>query len=225
MKSHGGPLNAMIVSVILVMFLVWALFGGSSCAERDFNNPVDPNVLGVADVLTITSGPSGSPNPVASGGQVNCTVTAADTKGHSLSYSWSVSGGNVSSVKERNSTWTSPENNTSGVVNYSISVRVACTGGLSKSVSYQQSVNPTFSVRHASAYPGGILVSVNGVWREIAHGATMRISVAGNTTLDIYETIGSASPTWDTGYLVSPGHAYKVVDASTNQWDLTLLTE
>ncbi|MGI5817290.1 MAG: leucine-rich repeat domain-containing protein, partial [Armatimonadota bacterium] len=43
---------------------------------------------GPAHEVTITEGPAGDPNPVASGGEVLCSVTAVDSLGHDLKYAW-----------------------------------------------------------------------------------------------------------------------------------------
>jgi len=49
----------------------------------------------------ITAGPTGTPNPVASGMTVQCSVTVPDTLGHTVSYGWTVTGGTFSNPNLR----------------------------------------------------------------------------------------------------------------------------
>ena len=44
--------------------------------------------VGPPDFITITAGPTGAPNPVASEAEVAVSVTATDSIGHALSYYW-----------------------------------------------------------------------------------------------------------------------------------------
>src|SRR5438552_18367407 len=48
-------------------------------------------------VLMITTGPSGTPNPVASGGVVNVSVTPVDSLGRALGYGWTALCGGLGS--------------------------------------------------------------------------------------------------------------------------------
>ena len=49
------------------------------------------SVDSVPHTLAITTGPSGAPNPVASGDTANLFVAASDSLGHSMNYAWSAS--------------------------------------------------------------------------------------------------------------------------------------
>jgi len=71
---------------------------------------------GQPHLVTITVGPSGDPNPVISAGQVQCTVTAQDSLGHTLSYQWSAEAGTFDDSTKQNPIWTAPENTTDSVV-------------------------------------------------------------------------------------------------------------
>ena len=69
------------------------------------------------DAVTITAGPSGTPNPVVSGGGVSLSVSAADVYSHTLSYAWTAtcpglsSNGSFSpSATSQSPTWTAPAN-------------------------------------------------------------------------------------------------------------------
>ncbi|MDP2895864.1 MAG: N-acetylmuramoyl-L-alanine amidase [bacterium] len=103
--------------------------------------PVNATHIVYSDTVQITSGPSGSPNPVPSGGKVNCTVTGTDSLGHTLSYQWSCPAGSFENANSRTPIWTAPPNNTGSTQYYTISVTVSCTGGKSAPGSYQQGVS------------------------------------------------------------------------------------
>ena len=97
--------------------------------------------------LTIISGPSGTPNPVASGGTATLSVTAVDSQGHSLGYGWTAlcpvalgSNGSFSNPNVQNPTWTAPINTTGSQQNCTIGMTVSDGQGLSQLGSYSQGV-------------------------------------------------------------------------------------
>lgn len=108
---------------------------------------ITQTVNALAHTLTINSGPTSSADPVASGGTANLSVTATDSYGHSLSYSWSASCPTLPSngtfgPNSASTTWTAPANTTPSVQSCTISVNVtADAGGLSQTPSYSQEVN------------------------------------------------------------------------------------
>ena len=115
-------------------------------------SPDNPN----NDVIIISSGPSGNPNPVASSGQVNCTVSATDSRGDNLSYSWSsTSGGTFNNSNVQNPVWTAPANNTGQEQSYTLSVTVTCSNGKTATSSYQQRVSPSSDVVTITSSPSG----------------------------------------------------------------------
>ena len=97
--------------------------------------------------VTTTSGPSGTPNPVVSAGDVQCQVEAQCNRGHGLTYEWNAqdNGGNPAGAfddaSKRNPIWTAPANDTTEVAQYTLSVTIACTEGASAYGSYTQRVN------------------------------------------------------------------------------------
>jgi hypothetical protein len=99
------------------------------------------------DSVTITAGPSGSPNPVGSGQTASLTVTASDTLSHTLSYSWTAScptlagNGAFNSTTSRTPTWTAPTNATGSTQNCTIGVTASDGYGHSASGSYTQQVS------------------------------------------------------------------------------------
>ena len=86
-------------------------------------------MLTIVDSVTITGGPSGSPDPVVSGGTITCSVSAEDTLGHSMGYQWSASGGSFSNTIAQNPTWYAPTNTSGATQTYTVSVTASCTGG------------------------------------------------------------------------------------------------
>mgnify|MGYP001245912918 CR=1 FL=1 len=98
------------------------------------------------DVVTITTPPAGNPNPVASGGNAQCSVTAQDSLGHTLSYEWSASGGSFNNRYLRNPVWHAPTNTSGSTQSYQIGVVVRCSAGQSATRSYTQQVTSTTNV-------------------------------------------------------------------------------
>lgn len=114
-----------------------------------------------ADRVVITTGVDGAPNPVASGGQVQCSVTASDPLGHNLSYQWTATDaggdpvGGFDDPTSPSPIWTAPVNRTDQVVSYTISVTVTCAEGQQATGSYQQQVNPVPDEVRIAAGPSG----------------------------------------------------------------------
>ena len=96
--------------------------------------------------LTITGGPSGSPNPVASGGTANLSVSATDSLGHDLSYVWTAScptlpsNGSFNNVALQTPAWTAPGNATGSQQSCTMQVTVSDGEGLNQVGSYAQGV-------------------------------------------------------------------------------------
>ena len=96
--------------------------------------------------LTITDGPSGSPNPVASGGTANLSVSATDSLGHDLSYAWTAfcptlpSNGSFNNAALQTPAWTAPGNATGSQQSCTMQVTVSDGQGLSQVGSYAQGV-------------------------------------------------------------------------------------
>ncbi|MBW2097062.1 MAG: right-handed parallel beta-helix repeat-containing protein, partial [Deltaproteobacteria bacterium] len=122
-------------------------------ATASYTQQVNP----LADEVTITAGPSGDPNPVASGGQVQCTVEAEDSRGHDLTYQWSAEGdaGSFDDATTQNPTWSAPQNTTDNVAEYEISVTVTCSQAQSAAASYTEQVNPVADEVTITAGPAG----------------------------------------------------------------------
>src|SRR5262249_2252945 len=83
--------------------------------------------------LTITSGPSGSPNPVTSGGTANLSVTAIDSLGLPITYTWTqacdgLPSGSFNNPGAQNPTWSAPANNTGIAHTCSLQVTASSQG-------------------------------------------------------------------------------------------------
>jgi len=98
------------------------------------------DVLSIGDEITITSAPSGTPNPVDSEGSVNLSVTAQDSLGHDLFYQWTATAGSFDNATAQNPVWHAPVNATGSTQNYDIGVVVSCSGSATASGAYSQSV-------------------------------------------------------------------------------------
>ena len=79
--------------------------------------------------VTITIGPTANPSTIDSGGTTNLSVTATDSLGHSINYSWTVSPneGSFSNPNTQNPTWTAPENCTDADKIYTFTATAACS--------------------------------------------------------------------------------------------------
>ncbi len=101
----------------------------------------------VADVITVTAGPVGTPDPVGSSGTTALTVAAVDSIiGHELSYAWSAScsgglaaGSFVPTTLTQNPTWSAPVNLTG--------VQQVCTVTVTVTDGHGQSAIGTFAQR------------------------------------------------------------------------------
>ena len=115
----------------------------------------------VADIVTITSGPTGTPDPVASAGVVTLSVSAVDTMGHALTYAWSATcpgglgSGQFSSASAQNPTWTAPTNGTGAQQTCSLSVAASDAFGHSATQAWPQRVNSVPDVVTITAGPTG----------------------------------------------------------------------
>jgi murein DD-endopeptidase MepM/ murein hydrolase activator NlpD len=159
-----------------------------------------------AHTLTITSGPSGTPNPVASGGTANLSVTAADSLGHSLSYAWTAScptlgsNGSFSNANAQNPTWTAPTNTTGSQQNCTIRVTVSDGQGLSQSGSYSQGVSPVDlsgaiqvrATRNGSSWSGSVSYTLTGP--TTINGASVPATFANSPTGTYTLTFNSGGP-------------------------------
>jgi hypothetical protein len=134
-------------------------YGESSAATGVNGNQADNTAAGAGaayafvglgapgHTLTITSGPSGTPNPVESGGTATLSVTAVDSLKHAVTYGWSAScptpgaNGSFSDATAESPLWTAPPNTTDSQQDCDISVLVSDGEGLTQSASYVQSVS------------------------------------------------------------------------------------
>jgi hypothetical protein len=144
----------------------------------DYGDWLESDPIAIHGVL-ITAGPSGNPNPVYSGEQVACSVTASDTYGHDLVYAWSAEGGagSFDNAAAAAPVWTAPVNATQSVQEYDISVTVTCSGDptLSATASYTQQVDPIHEVT--------ITTPASGTPNPVESGGTVQCSVAAADTL------------------------------------------
>ncbi len=172
-------------------------------------------------VLEITAGPSGDPNPVASAGQVQCSVTADDTKGHALSYAWTAEdgggtpAGSFNNNTAQNPIWTAPQNLTDAAVPYTISVTVTCSEGLDASGSYVQTVEyDGHTLTIDAGYPQGapepcgygepVRCSVNATDSE-GHGLSYlwEATDAGGAPAGSFDDDTAQNPVWTAPLIVT----------------------
>jgi hypothetical protein len=106
-------------------------------------------VLPVPHVLTITAGPSASPEPVASAGTVAINVAAGDSYGHPLTYAWSATcpgletaGQFTPTALAQTASWIAPMNATGSPKACTLSVVVSDGVGQTAVGSITQTVAP-----------------------------------------------------------------------------------
>ncbi len=98
--------------------------------------------------ISVTTPPKGTPDPVASGGQVSFSLEASDTLQHALGYSWiarctwSATAGQWANRNTDSPTWTAPVNNTGSQQVCRITVSAEDEFGLSWSSVLDQRVGP-----------------------------------------------------------------------------------
>jgi hypothetical protein len=145
--------------------------------------PVPPTATQLPHTLTITSGPVGKPNPVASGGTASLSVSAADSLNHLLGYNWTAScpglgaNGSFNNAALQSPTWTAPANTTGGQQDCTLQVTVSDDAGLTQSGSYSQGVQ---SLSHTLTITSGPVGKPN----PVASGGTASLSVSAADSLN-----------------------------------------
>ncbi len=143
-------------------------------------------VTPVEHTMTITRQPSGAPNPVASGGDVACSVVAEDSReGHNIAYRWSATdadghaAGSFSDSSSQNPTWQAPTNTSNSVAQYSLAVVASCpkSAAVRATASFIQSVNPTSHTVTITTPPAGDP-------NPVASGGDVACSVAAEDSRD-----------------------------------------
>jgi hypothetical protein len=147
------------------------------------SNAYAQDVSPAPNTVTITAGPSGTPNPVASGGAVSMSVTADDDLGRALTYAWSAtcatlgdSGSFTPSAAAPTPTWTAPANLTGAAQSCTIGVTVADGFGANASNSYAQDVSPAPNTVTITAGP-------SGTPNPVASGGAVAVSVTADDDL------------------------------------------
>jgi hypothetical protein len=119
-------------------------------------------VVVVPHGISFTTAPSGSPNPVSSGGAVSLSVVASDTFGHTVFYSWQAScpglGNNGSftpGADAQNPVWTAPVNTTGSIQNCTMSVTAQDHIDQSTTTSFVERVNTVADLVTITSGPAG----------------------------------------------------------------------
>ncbi len=170
--------------------------------------------------VTITTGPSGTPNPVASGGDVACSVTAEDSDGHDLNYQWSASDGSFNDATLASPTWTAPVNASGATASCQVTVTVTCaedanvsdTGGFTQQV---QALAPT--VTSITPFSGLNTETVSITDLEgtgFGTGATVKLEKSGETAIS-----GSSVTVVDSTQITCQ---FDLTGAAVGLWDVTV---
>jgi len=128
------------------------------------------SALTALHVLSITAGPSGTPNPANPGGAVAMSVSASDNFGHALAYAWKSTcaggllAGSFNNATVAAPTWTAAANATGASQNCALKVTVSDGHGFSKSGTWTETVKSVArinSVAPAGA-PVGATIVISG---------------------------------------------------------------
>ncbi|GAB4345865.1 MAG: hypothetical protein Kow0099_26560 [Candidatus Abyssubacteria bacterium] len=155
-------------SPILISQATTLKFFAVDCAGNQSSIMTSTYIISSVDEVVITAGPAGMPNPADSGETVQCSVTAEDTFGHTLSYQWSATGGTFDNNTVRNPIWHAPANTSGTTQTFQISVIITCSQGKWTGGSYQQQVlplaneQPVADAGDEQIVRGSVTVNLNG---------------------------------------------------------------
>jgi hypothetical protein len=182
------------------------------------------------DSVSITAGPTGSPNPVASGGAVALSVTALDSRDHPLTYEWQATcpgltgpGTFAPSAGVAAPAWTSPENRTGTQQPCSFQVNVHDAFGHASTGSWSVMVDPgpdTVTITQGPA----------GAPNPVVSGGSVSLSVTATDSLNhglTYAWTSVCSGSGDTGSFTPADNVASPtwtapVNSSGSQRDCTL---
>ena len=171
--------------------------------------------------VTIGGGPLGTPNPVSSGGDVTCSVTAVDSAGHGLNYQWSADAGTFKDATLASPTWTAPVNSTGATVIHQITCTVTCADDetVSDSGGYIQQVRavaPTVTSVTPNTGLNTETVSITDLaGTGFGSGASVKLEKSGETAIT-GTNVTVVDPTQITCDLDLTG-------AATGLWDVTVV--
>ena len=143
---------------------------------------------GPPHTVTITIGPNANPNPVDSGQTTQLSVTATDSLGHGIDYSWTVDPleGNFSDANAKNPTWTAPVNDTGMDKVYTLTATAQCTidsevkdtASVQVTVKSESPVNPGDVVINELMWMGSTKSSADE-WLELRNMTDSDIDLSG----------------------------------------------
>ena len=126
--------------------------------------------LAALHTLTITAGPDGLPNPAVPGGDVNLSVDAVDSFGHTLTFAWTsmctgVPPGTFNNSTLRTPTWTAPANATGATQTCVFKVVVNDGHGTTKTASFNETVRsvPKVTTLTPAAATVGTTITIRGM--------------------------------------------------------------
>ncbi|MGE3841844.1 MAG: hypothetical protein AB7I50_09680 [Vicinamibacterales bacterium] len=186
--------------------------GIAPSVKKSYIQTIDP----VTHSLTISSVPSGTPNPVASSASVALSVTATDTFGHSISYAWQASCPTLSdngsfnpSANVQNPTWNAPSNNGSEQ-DCTLSVTADDGQGLTASANYVQTVLGASALTNLLYFAEG--ATINGFFET--QFALLNPDPDNDATVALdFQLKGSGTVL--THSINVPAHSRATIDAST----------
>ncbi|MGE3842762.1 MAG: hypothetical protein AB7I50_14390 [Vicinamibacterales bacterium] len=208
-------------------------FTASDAFGHSANGQYTQNVNSIADTVTITAGPTGSPNPVPSAGSVTMSLSANDSVGHTLTFSWQAScptlpsNGNFTNGSTANPTWTAPINATGSQKSCTVTATADDGQGHTASGSYNQLVDSAADAVTITAGP-------SGAPNPVASGAVVAMSVSANDSVGhslsyawsatcvtlssngLFSNTSSPAPTWTAPVNMSGAQQSCSIDVSVS---------
>ena len=150
---------------------------GNNCSSA-----VKVTVAQPQNTVVLTAGPSGTPNPVPSGGQANLTVNASDTLGRTITFAWAsncdgLGNGSFNNAAARTPVFTAPGNQTGSAQTCVLSVTASDGQGANASGDFDLTVNSLV----IPDPPGGVVASNNDTakvvisWNAVANADTYKV--------------------------------------------------
>ncbi len=188
---------------------------GESNTGNNCSSAVEVTVAEPQNTVTLTAGPSGSPNPATSGGQVNLTVNASDTLGRTLTFSWTsncdgLGNGSFNSATSRTPVFTAPSNQTGSAQTCVLSVTASDGQGTNASGDFDLTVNSVV----IPDPPSGVVASNNDTakvvisWNAVANADNYKVFRAASNASGAAAELGPTATTSFEDTTATPGQVF-----------------
>jgi hypothetical protein len=164
--------------------------------------------LAALHTLTITTAPSGTPNPVVPGGTVNLSLDAVDSFSHTITYAWvstctGIGSGIFDNATLKTPTWTAAANATGATQTCVLKVTVNDGHGTTKTASFNEAVLsvPKVATLTPAAATVGATITIGGMSLT---GSSLVTFTGGPTAVPTAVTATSLQVVVPSGALTGP---------------------